>query len=66
LARSHQTPKIYIGNIAGRSSEDLDAALTRMSALAEAGGPAEIRGFLNAFLSEARLDGAGVPAVGPA
>ncbi len=59
-------PKIYIGNIAGRTTEDLDAALARMSALAEAGGPGEIREFLNAFLPEARLDGAGVPAVGPA
>jgi len=59
-------PKIYIGNLAGRSSEDLDAALARMSALAEAGRPAEIRECLAAFLPEARLDGAAVGAVGPA
>jgi len=59
-------PKIYIGNLAGRSSADLDAALARMSALAEAGRPAEIRECLAAFLPEARLDGAAVPAVGPA
>ncbi len=59
-------PKIYIGNIAGRSAEELEAALARMSALAEAGRPAEIRECLATFLPEARLDGAGVPAVGPA
>ena len=59
-------PKIYIGNIAGRSSEDLETALARMSVLAEAGSPGEIREFLPAFLPEARLDGHGVPAVGPA
>jgi len=57
-------PKIYIGNLAGRSSADLDAALARMSALAEAGRPAEIRECLAAFLPEARLDGAAVPAAG--
>jgi hypothetical protein len=59
-------PKIYIGNLAGRSTEDLDAALARMTALAETGSAGEIREYLNEFLPEARLDGAGVPAVGPA
>jgi FlaA1/EpsC-like NDP-sugar epimerase len=58
-------PKIYIGNIEGRTTEDLDAALARMSALAKAGGAAEIKRFLAAFLPEARLDGHGAPAVGP-
>jgi FlaA1/EpsC-like NDP-sugar epimerase len=59
-------PKIYIGNIAGRSSADLDAALARLSALAETGSAAEIRDFLTAFLPEARLDDHRVGAAGPA
>jgi FlaA1/EpsC-like NDP-sugar epimerase len=58
-------PKIYIGNISGRTTEDLDVALARMSALAEAGSAAEIRDFLTTFLPEARLDGAEVSAVEP-
>ncbi len=59
-------PKIFIGKIAGRTSEELEAALARMSASAQAGRPAEIRECLAAFLPEARLDGAGIPAAGPA
>jgi FlaA1/EpsC-like NDP-sugar epimerase len=51
-------PKIYIGNIARRSSEDLDAVLTRLSALAKTGSAGEIREVLNAFLPEASLEGA--------
>jgi len=57
-------PKIFIGNIAGLGSEDLQAVLTRLTSLAETGSAGEIRDFLNASLPEARLEGPAAAPVG--
>jgi FlaA1/EpsC-like NDP-sugar epimerase len=56
-------PKIFIGNIAGLGSEDLQAVLARLTTLASIGSDGEIRDFLSASLPEARLERAVVKPV---
>jgi len=48
-------PKIFIGNINAYPSEEIDRALDRLRELSSSGEEAEIRAFLNEFLSEAQL-----------
>jgi FlaA1/EpsC-like NDP-sugar epimerase len=50
-------PKIYIGRIAARSSEEIGAALRELHTLCETGAsPREIRAFLAAFLPESEMN----------
>ena len=60
-------PKIYVGRITGRSSEEIAAGLEELHELCAAGAsPQEIRAFLSAFLPESEMKTAATGQLEPA